>query len=140
MRRQRDHPDGEGEQRADERRYRDAPGRERDAIRAPPLRLAVAELDHRELRRGEREQDAEAEQAREEEDRMREPLRRDQPRDRDHGRGDDRLRRYERARVEPAELSRELSVLAERVREPAEARNRRRRRGEQDQRAGQADE
>ena len=94
------------------------------------------QLDHRELRRREREQDAEREEAREEAARrwwtnelaitialeISAAL-------------DDRLRRDERAPVQAAERARQLAVLAERVGEPREARDRRRHRRDQDQRA-----
>ena len=56
------------------------------------------------------------------------------PTAREHG-----LRRDERAPVQTAEGARQLPVLAERVREAAEARERRRRREQQDERAREPD-
>ena len=59
---------------------------------------------------------------------------------RDHRRGRDRLRRDERTPVQASERARQLAVLAERVGEPREARDRRRDRGEQDQCPARPDE
>ena len=140
VRRDRDDPDRERQQRADERRQWDAADGERHAVRAAPIRLAEPELDHGQLRRGESEQHAEAEKAREEEHRMLQRGSAGQQDDRDRCRRDDRLRGHERPLAEPAELARKLSVLAERIREPAEPGDRRRRSRDEDQRARQADE
>ena len=103
--------------------------------------MAEAQLDHRQLRRREGEQDAEAVEAGEEEDRMGERGRcRHEQGDRDQRRSDDRLRGDDRAPAEPPEDARQLSVLAERVGEAAEPRDRSRRRRHQDQRSRRADE
>src|SRR5262249_21396928 len=107
-----------------------------NAIRAPPAGIGKAEPDHGELRSSEGEQHAEAEEAGEEEDGMRERGGAGEERDRDRrGRGG-RLGRDKRALQQHFDLPWQLSVLAERVGEPAEAGDRRRRGGEQDQRTG----
>ena len=61
-------------------------------------------------------------------------------RDRDRRSRDDRLWSHEGPLPQHPELARELGVFAERVREPAEAGDRRRRGRQQDQRPGEADE
>ena len=59
--------------------------------------------------------------------------------DPERGRDQDRLARDERAPLEARELARKRAVLGERVREAGDARDRRRRGGEQDERARDAD-
>ena len=142
MRHQRDDEDRRRAKRAEDGRQREdgaaETDAERDAERAPRVGLRHAEPDHRELRGGEGEQHPEAEEAREERHLARERGA-DQERDgdaagRDHGGGC-----HERAAMETAEGRGQLSVLAERVGEPSEAGDRRRRCGEQHERPGQAD-
>ena len=70
---------------------------------------------------------------------MGEPRRGDDQPDRDQRRRDERVRRGERAPVEQAEPPRQLAVLAERVREPADPRDGGRGRHQQDQGAGDPD-
>src|ERR1039457_7347731 len=60
----------------------------------------------------------------------------DHERRRDRRGRDDRLRRDVCPPAEPAEAARQLAVLAEGVREPREAQDRRRHSGEQDQGTG----
>ena len=70
MRREREDPDDGGQESADDRRQRDPAPVQRHAVGPPLGRVAEAQLDHCQLRRGEGEQDAETVEAREEEDRM----------------------------------------------------------------------
>ena len=114
---------------------------ERHAVRPGEVRRCDAEPQDGELRRREREQDAEAEQAREEDHRVR---------------GQRSTTTSSAIAItaaatidcgamcvlpaEAAEDTRQHPVLAQRVREPAEARHRRRDAGEQDQRARDADD
>ena len=103
--------------------------------------MAEAKADHGQLRRRERQEDAEAVEAREEEDRMgQRDVRHHEQRDRDQRRGDDRLWCDDRPSAQPSELARQLAVLAERIGKPPEARDRGRRRGRQDQRPRGSDE
>ena len=126
--------------RPDNRRQRDLdaadPHVERRPVRPRELGLVDAQLDHGELGRGEREQDAEGEEAREElRRRAREERRRDRRSPTRPRRRDDRVAARRASGGEPAEAARQLAVLAERIGEPREAGDRRRHGGEQDQRA-----
>ena len=133
VRHHRNDPERHRERRADQRRGERCPEGPRQ------VRLGEAEPDHGELRRREGEQDAERVEAGEELDVVSEQAGGDHEPDRDRRHGDDRLRRDERAAVEPPEAGRELAVAAERVRQPSEAGHRRRRRREQDERTGESD-
>ena len=125
--RERDHEDVSRPDRADDRGQRESAAPptqhvERHAIRARQVGLADPQPDHRELGGGEGDQHAEREQAGEERDVVVEERRGDHEPRRDDRRGDDRLRRDVGAPAQPAEAARQLAVLAERVREPREAR------------------
>src|SRR5581483_5836260 len=85
------------------------------------------------------EQDAEREQARERRDVSPDERRRDHDPRRDRRGGGDRLRRHVRTPAEAPEAARQLTVLAERVRESREARDRGRDRDEEDERTRGAD-
>ena len=143
VRRERDHEDDPGRDRADDRRERDLRAADADVQRHAigPLERGLVDpkLDHSQLGGGEREQHAEGEERGEEGDVVVEERRPDRERGGERGRRGDRLRGDVRAAAQPAEAARQLPVLAERVREPAEAGDRRRDRDEQDQRAGDAD-
>ena len=119
MRRERDDEDRERRHRADDRGKRDVglpdPDIERSAVRALQGRLVDAQLDHRELRCGEGEQDAEREERREERDVVAEERRPDYDSRREERRRKDRLWRHVRAPAEAPEAPRQLAVLAERV-------------------------
>ena len=144
MRPERDDHHRRREDEADDREDGDDGAADPDAAghaeRATQLGLREPEPDHGELRGAERDEDAEAVERRERHDRVvAQHVDRDE-RDRRDGAGrDERLRRDERAPVQAAERPRQLVVLAERVREPAEAGDRGRRRRQEDQHAGEAD-
>ena len=138
-------PDHEGERRSDQRRDGHLGAADahvaRGAVRALEIRLREAEPHDRDLRGGERDQDAEAVQAREEPHRVvRRPWR--------PGGSRPRSRPVEMIvageisvlRFEAPERPREHVVPAERVGEPSGARERGRDHGDEDHDAGQADE
>ena len=140
----RDHPDREGEDRPDDRRNRDLGAADRDVERRPVRPRQVGrrhpQLDHGDLGRGEREQDAEREHAREERDVVIQERRGDHDRARDRRDGDDRLRRDERAPVQAAERRGSWPCSPSEYASRAEAGDGGRHGGEQDQRAADPDE
>lgn len=117
VRHERDDPDRQREGGAEKRRHGDVTATNQDVQGRPerPRQVGLAEpqTDHRHLRRGERQQDPERVEAREEDDAVADQARADHERDRDRRGGDDRVRRDERAAIQPAERAWELTVPAE---------------------------